>query len=349
MNRIHSQDLYGLFHDKKTKRKISKSFLQPNKRQQLSSKNQQQQKDHQQEQEESSSVDIHNYHKIKDLGKGSFGDVYQAIDKKTNELVAIKKIKQTNEDATYGLSTLILREINVFIETKSHVNIVSLQKFFFTKSFSGKIDCIYLVMDFVPMNLREYIEQTTEFIHPDNVKKIMKQLIGAVNFFHSNLILHRDLKPDNILIDPISNDIKLTDFGLSRRFHPALIDRQYTNEVVTIWYRCPELLIGETSYGSEIDVWSIGCIMTELITRNPLFPTDDENQEQQLSIIKNVLRIPHCCLQCQHSNLDRITYYRLEPYGIYLLSRLLAFNPKHRISCYQALHTSYLYDDKSFN
>ena len=201
-------------------------------------------------------------------------------------------------------------------------------------------------MDFVPMNLRQYIEGTTTLIHPDTVKKIMRQVINAVDYLHTNLILHRDIKPDNILIDPMSNEIKLIDFGISRRFHPALRNRQYTNEVVTIWYRSPQLLSGATCYGSEIDVWSIGCVMVELITKTPLFPCDDQNQQQQLSIIKNVLRLPYCCLKSHHSNLQRIVHNHLNTYGIYLLSRLLEINPDDRISCCQALVTSYLDNNK---
>ncbi len=348
MNRIHSQDVYGLFNKKNTKRKIPKVNLPPKKRQQHQEPQQSntpatttcQQKQQTDSDSSFSSSDIDNYHKVKHLGKGSFGVVYQAIDKQTNEIVAIKKIKQTKEDAKYGLSTTILREINIFKETKSHQNIVSLHHYFFTKKVSGKIDSVYLVMDFVPMNLRQYIEGTTTLIHPDTVKKIMRQVIDAVDYLHTNLILHRDIKPDNILIDPNSNDIKLIDFGISRRFHPALRNRQYTNEVVTIWYRSPELLSGATCYGSEIDVWSIGCVMVELITKAPLFQCDDQNQ--QLSIIKNVLRLPYSCLKSHHSNLQRIVHNHLDKYGIYLLSRLLEINPHDRISCCQALVTSYL-------
>lgn len=359
MNRIHSQDVYGLFNTKNTKRKIPKVNLPPKKRQQqqqhppqsntpaTTTCQQKQQTDSDSDFSSfSSSSDIDKYHKLKHLGEGTFGVVYQAIDKETNEIVAIKKIKQTTQDAMYGLSTTILREINLYKETKSHQNIVSLHHYFFTKRVSGKIDSVYLVMDFVPMNLRQYIEGTTNLIHPDIVKKIMRQLIDVVDYLHSNLILHRDLKPDNILIDPMSNDIKLIDFGISRRFHPALHHRQYTNEVVTIWYRSPELLTGATCYGSEIDVWSIGCVMVELITKTPLFPCDDHNQQEQLSIIKNVLRLPYCCLKCHHSNLLRIVHYHLDPYGIYLLSRLLEINPHDRISCCLALVTSYLDNNK---
>jgi len=358
MNRIHSQDVYGLFNNKNTKRKFPQLNLPPKKRHQPHQQPQQsntpatttcQQKQQTDSDSSLSWSDIHNYNTIKELGQGTYGVVYQAIDKQTNEIVAIKKIKQTKEEAKYGLSTTILREINLFKETKSHQNIVSLHHYFFTKRDSGKIDSVYLVMDFVQMNLRQYIEGTTTLIHPDTVKKIMRQVIDAVDYLHTNLILHRDIKPDNILIDPISNDIKLIDFGLSRRFHPALPDRQYTNEVVTLWYRCPELLSGATCYGSEIDVWSIGCVMVELITKAPLFLCDDQNQHQQLSIIKNVLRLPYSCLKSHHSNLQRIVHHHLNKHGIYLLYRLLEINPNYRISCCQALHTSYLDNDDNKN
>ena len=323
---IQSQDPYGLFKEKPKRKMFNCPAPRPQKKRQVNI---------------SISNSIDNYNKIRVLGEGAYGLVYQAIDKNTNQVVAIKKIKQTEEDDKYGVSTTILREISVLQETCSHKNIVSLHKHFTTNGFAGRVDYMYIVMEYVPMTLRQYIEDTTLF-HLDNVKKIMKQLLEVMEFLHCKLFLHRDLKPQNILLTP-SIEIKITDFGLSRRFNPLKTDRRYTNEVVTLWYRCPELLLGSTCYGSEIDVWSLGCIMVELITRRPLFPGDTD--DNQLPIIKKVFRIPYCSIKCHHSNLQKIVLNLLKTDGINLLSRLLEIDPKHRISCSQALKLSYFDDD----
>ena len=104
------------------------------------------------------------------------------------------------------------------------------------------------------------------------IKLIIKQLVFALDYFHSKMIFHRDLKPQNILIDANSN-VKIADFGLARRFSP--VSKPYSNIVQTLWYRAPEVLLGKTNYGKEIDIWSLGCIFAELLTGKNLFEGRD--------------------------------------------------------------------------
>ena len=155
---------------------------------------------------------------------------------------------------------------------------------------------LYLVFEFLDMDLKKFMEclpikeggrgkslpentsptLRTMGLGPNIVKKFMKQLCEGVKYCHMRRILHRDLKPQNLLIDREGN-LKLADFGLARAFGVPL--RTYTHEVVTLWYRAPEVLLGGRQYSTGIDMWSVGCIFAEMVTKKPLFPGDSEIDE----------------------------------------------------------------------
>ena len=194
------------------------------------------------------------------------------------------------EDEDEGIPSTAIREISLQREL-DHPNIVRLLNI--VHSDSSKL---YLVVELMETDLKRYIdsipisnggrgkslpeEAGAELerlgLGPAVIKKLMRQLCEGLKYCHSRRILHRDLKPQNLLVDREGN-LKLADFGLARAFGVPL--RTYTHEVVTLWYRAPEILLGGRQYSTGVDMWSVGCIFAEMCTRRPLFPGDSEIDE----------------------------------------------------------------------
>lgn len=197
-------------------------------------------------------------------------------------------IRLENEDE--GIPSTAIREISLQREL-DHPNIVRLLNI--VHSDSSKL---YLVVEFMETDLKRYIDSLPVSdggrgralpegagaelgrlgLGPAVVKRLMRQLCEGLRYCHSRRILHRDLKPQNLLVDREGN-LKLADFGLARAFGVPL--RTYTHEVVTLWYRAPEILLGGRQYSTSVDMWSVGCIFAEMCTRRPLFPGDSEIDE----------------------------------------------------------------------
>lgn len=212
------------------------------------------------------------YTKIEKVGEGTYGVVYRARTNKTGEIVALKKIRLEQEDE--GVPSTAIREISLLKEMK-HDNVVRLLDIVHSEA------KLYLVFEFLDLDLKKYMDKVEkvgdgEGLGPDIVKKFTYQLIKGVNYLHSRRILHRDLKPQNLLIDKDGN-LKIADFGLARAFGIPL--RTYTHEIVTLWYRAPEVLLGSRHYSTGVDTWSVGCIFAEMVQRQPLFPGDSEIDE----------------------------------------------------------------------
>lgn len=220
---------------------------------------------------------------------GTYGVVYKARDLlHSGRIVALKKIRLEAEDE--GVPSTAIREISLLKEM-SDPNIVRLLNIVHADGHK-----LYLVFEFLDLDLKKYMEALPvsdggrgkalpEGSGPDlgrlglgdaMVKKFMSQLCEGVRYCHSHRVLHRDLKPQNLLIDRDGN-LKLADFGLARAFGVPL--RTYTHEVVTLWYRSPEILLGGRQYSTGVDMWSVGCIFAEMCTRKPLFPGDSEIDE----------------------------------------------------------------------
>jgi len=208
------------------------------------------------------------YSKIEKVGEGTYGVVYKAKDVTTGEVVALKKIRLEAEDE--GVPSTAIREISLLKELKDD-NVVRLLDIVHADA------KLYLVFEFLDVDLKRYMEHANKVgnpIAPDMVKKFTYQLNSGLLYCHSHRILHRDLKPQNLLIDKYDN-LKLADFGLARAFGIPM--RTYTHEVVTLWYRAPEVLLGSRHYSTAIDMWSVGCIFAEMVMRgHPLFPGDSE-------------------------------------------------------------------------
>ncbi|XP_074492893.1 cyclin-dependent kinase-like 5 isoform X6 [Sebastes fasciatus] len=209
------------------------------------------------------------------VGEGAYGVVLKCRHKDTNEIVAIKKFKDSEENEEVKETTL--RELKM-LRTLKQENIVELKEAFRRR---GKL---YLVFEYVEKNMLELLEELPNGVPTDKARSYIHQLIRAIHWCHKHDIVHRDIKPENLLIS--SDDVlKLCDFGFARNLSEGT-DANYTEYVATRWYRSPELLLG-APYGKAVDMWSVGCILGELSDGQPLFP--GESEIDQLFTIQKVL------------------------------------------------------------
>ncbi|XP_050307821.1 cyclin-dependent kinase 2-like [Anthonomus grandis grandis] len=207
--------------------------------------------------------------KLGKAGEGTYGVVYKAKNKLTGKNVALKKIKLQkfyNKGCSEGVPSTAMREITL-LKGVRHSSIVELLDVMYTT------DKLYLVFEYLDLDLKRYMDHSKQPLEAELVKNYMKQLLDAIAYLHSHRILHRDLKPQNLLVDK-EGHIKMADFGLARSF--SLPTRTYTHEVITMWYRAPELLLGEKMYCTGVDIWSLGCVMAEMLMKRALFPGDSE-------------------------------------------------------------------------
>lgn len=216
---------------------------------------------------------MENYESLGTIGEGTYGVVLKCRHKTTGQIVAIKRFKESDDDEQ--VKKTALREIKILKQLR-HENIVSLLEVFRVK---GKL---YLVFEFVEKTILEEIEKNPEGLDPLTIKRLMWQLLRAIHFCHQHNIIHRDIKPENLLVSR-NGVLKLCDFGFARPLASA--GAKYTEYVSTRWYRAPELLVGDVSYGKAVDVWSIGCMFAEIATGLPLFPGDSDI-DQLYHIIK---------------------------------------------------------------
>ena len=282
------------------------------------------------------------YQKIEKIGEGTYGVVYKAQNRLTGELVALKKIRLEAEDE--GIPSTAIREISILKELQ-HPNIVRLHDVIHTEK------KLTLVFEYLDLDLKKYLDTETEPLNAQTIKTLLFQLLAGVSFCHDRRVLPRDLKPQNLLINKESLELKLADFGLARAF--GIPVRSYTHEVVTLWYRAPDVLMGSRKYSTPVDLWSVGCIFGEMSSGRPLFPgTSDADQ---LTKIFKILGTP--TEQSWPGMLDLPEYKSdfevfppqsmgtltptLEPAGQELLSQLLRFDPQQRISAKKALQDDY--------
>ncbi|RVE40420.1 hypothetical protein evm_014929, partial [Chilo suppressalis] len=192
------------------------------------------------------------YPNVEKIGEGTYGVVYKARDVETGKEIALKKIKLENEPE--GVPSTALREISVLREL-CHPAVVQLLDVLLTEN------KLFLVFEFLHMDLKRLMDIYKGPMPHDLVKSYLAQLLEGIAYCHSMRVLHRDLKPQNLLVDG-EGRVKLADFGLARAFGIPL--RAYTHEVVTLWYRAPEILLGAKFYSTAVDVWSLACIYAEM-------------------------------------------------------------------------------------
>ncbi|CAJ1385623.1 unnamed protein product [Effrenium voratum] len=209
------------------------------------------------------------------VGEGAYGVVLKCKNKDTNEVVAIKKFKESEEDEVVRKTTL--REVKI-LRIMRHENIVQLKEAFRRK---GKL---YLVFEFVEKSMLDILEANPNGVDTETVRVLTCQLARAIEYCHRHEVIHRDIKPENLLINPADNALRLCDFGFARTMSA---DTPLTDYVATRWYRAPELLLGSTHYGKDVDIWALGCIMGELTDGQPLFA--GESEVDQLFVIQKVL------------------------------------------------------------
>jgi len=208
------------------------------------------------------------YKKTDFLGEGQFATVYKAEDlENDNQIVAVKKIKLGHRtEVKDGINRTALREIKLLQEI-SHPNIIGLLDVFGHKS------SISLVFEFMETDLEVIAKDTSLVLSPPHIKSFVLMTIQGLEYLHQHWILHRDMKPNNLLLDP-SGVLKIGDFGLAKVYGSP--NRVYTHQVVTRWYRCPELLFGAKNYGVGVDMWAVGCILAELLLRVPFLPGESD-------------------------------------------------------------------------
>lgn len=188
------------------------------------------------------------YQKLEKIGEGTYGVVYKAKDRITNDIVALKKIRLEAEDE--GIPSTAIREISLLKELQ-HPNIVRLYDVVHTER------KLTLVFEYLDQDLKKYLDVCESGLEISILKSFLYQLLNGVAYCHDHRVLHRDLKPQNLLINR-EGELKLADFGLARAF--GIPVRSYTHEVVTLWYRAPDVLMGSRKYSTPVDIWSIGCI-----------------------------------------------------------------------------------------
>lgn len=286
------------------------------------------------------------YKKEIKLGEGTYGIVWQAIKLDDKSVVAIKKIRLENADE--GIPATAIREISYLKELK-HPNIVELIDVETTPT------KLKLVFEFLEYDLKKYMTKYGR-IPPEDVKSFAYQTLCGIAHCHAHRHLHRDLKPQNLLINE-KKELKLADFGLARAFGNT--KRAYSNEVVTLWYRPPDVLLGSQQYNTSIDVWSAGCIIAEMVTGKPLFP--GRSNADELVCIFKIMGTPSEKTWKGVSELPewannefpdykptplREVVLQLEPSGHDLLAKMLEMNPLPRISAVDALNHPYFADVK---
>nr|VZI06575.1 unnamed protein product [Spirometra erinaceieuropaei] len=280
------------------------------------------------------------------IEEGTYGVVYRARDKKTNEIVALKRLKMEKERDGFPITSL--REINTLMKAQ-HENIVTVREVVV----GNNMDKIYLVMDYVEHDLKALMEVMSGPFSVGEVKCLLTQLLRAVRHLHNNWILHRDLKTSNLLLSH-SGILRVGDFGLAREYGSPL--KHYTEVVVTLWYRAPELLLGTKQYSCPIDLWSVGCIFAEFLLQRPLFPGKGEVDELNMifrdlgtpneRIWPGVTSLPGMkrCVFTEYAYNQlrrRFTEKQISDHGFDLLNSFLTYCPERRITADKALSHPY--------
>jgi len=283
------------------------------------------------------------YRKLNKISEGTYGVVYRAQDVETDEIVALKQIKLVNPKE--GFPQTSLREIQILLRL-DHPNIVDVREVVVGPTSRH----IFMAMEYMEHELQKLLDEMPQPFKPPEVKTLMKQLLSALEYMHSRWVSHRDVKTQNLLFSN-RGYLKLCDFGLARPFGDPL--QRYTSNVVTLWYRSPELILGEKIYDPKaVDVWSAGCVFGEILTRKPFF--NGKTEVEQLQKIYTIVGVPTESTWPDYSSLPNFarfptfklclpkwneTLHRQTPAGIELIQGLLCCDPIQRFTAKQGLQS----------
>ncbi|KAJ1961754.1 kinase subunit of RNA polymerase II carboxy-terminal domain kinase I [Dipsacomyces acuminosporus] len=285
------------------------------------------------------------YVKISMVGEGTYGKVYKARNRETGQVVALKRMRIDMDREGFPITAM--REIRLLKQLK-HPNITQVLD---VVSETG--NAVYVVMEYMDFDLSGLINHPQWQPEPAHKKSLMLQLLQGLEYMHAHGILHRDIKGSNLLVNQ-QGQVKYVDFGLARSFHHTRM-HEFTNRVITLWYRPPELLLGTTLYGPEVDIWSLGCVMLELFMKKPMFQgQNDIDQLEQIfkhlgtpepSVWETFKKLPWAGYMTpthKYQNTLRSTLStKMSSGAADLVSWMLSLDPKARPTAAQCLSHSY--------
>jgi len=294
------------------------------------------------------------YKRLNRIQEGTYGVVTRAKCDRTGDVVALKAVKMGKREGKEGFPITAIREINVLLALR-HPNIIRVREMVV----GGSSRSVYMVMDYMEHDLKTLMSRMKHSFSQSEVKCLLRQLLSAVEFMHRHWYLHRDLKTSNLLY---GNDgiLRVCDFGLARKYGDPL--QKYTQPVVTLWYRAPELLLGSEYYSTPVDMWSVGCIFAEMLTLDPLFSAKTE--VEQIKVIYRLLGSPNEKRWPGYSQLPIVRQvhfgtwprnrlremfprtsltggFYLSDLGLDLLSGMLGYDPESRTTAASALAHGY--------